>query len=380
VELQLSGPELGKIRAAVVKVFGGSADALDQVNSALTDTLDRSVYGYVIVNQKFDLQVGALLRKANGQGWLPSLLGALQQYAPDSDQLKEVIRNALATASASQVLAVAGGALSGVAEGHADLQQILPGGCIVDVPTLHRRLRCVCRVDYADFSPPGVGTGFLVAADIVLTNWHVVRRLLESSDGEKRKIAGELRFRFDLLNRDDAVDGKGRVATAFLGDDTPVLRFRPAGGGELVNGTGEPRLDQLDYALVRLAERVGEDSVQGGGGNATRGHFQLNTSMPEPAAESALMVLQHPMRGELQFAIGKVLGPNGIGSRIKHTAATQCGSSGSPVLNAALAPIALHNGTSRGTELEKKPYNTAVPLDRIVRDLKDAKASEILQG
>ena len=59
---------------------------------------------------------------------------------------------------------------------------------------------------------------------------------------------------------------------------------------------------------------------------------------------------------------------------MKHTAATQRGSSGSPVLDAALAPIALHNGTRPGTEQEKQSYNTAVPLAHIVADLKGIRA------
>jgi len=380
MRMSLSGPQLGKIRDAIVNVYGGSSDALDELNTALTDNFeDRDIYKYVIVNQKFHLQVAGLLKKANGQGWLPSLLGALQQHCPDAEELQEVIRTALATAPGREVLALAAGGKELPVKVQAELQDILPGGALVDLRTMQRRVRCVCRIDYADLSPPGIGTGFLVGADLVLTNWHVIRRLEEAPEANKPEIAKELRFRFDLLERADAVEAKGRATSAKLGNGSPVLRSSPAAGIEIKAGAGEPGMDALDYALVRLAEHVGNDPVPGGMTGETRGYIQLRTAMPQPAPDSALMVLQHPLRGELQFAIGKVLGPNGTGSRVKHTAATQRGSSGSPVLDAALGPVALHNGTRPGTEQAKQPYNTAVPLVHIVRDLKDAGVSVMLQ-
>jgi hypothetical protein len=376
----LCGPQLGRIRAAIVSAYGGSSDALDELNIALTDNFeDRDVYKYVIVNQKFDLQVATLLKAANGQGWLPALLGALQQRSPDAEELQEVIGTALATAPARQVLALAGGGQELPVKVRTELQEILPGGALVDLPTMQRRVRCVCRIDYADYSPPGTGTGFLVGTDLVLTNWHVVKRIEEAPEGGKAAIAKELRFRFDLLDRVDAVEGNGRAIRAKLDDHSPILRSSPAAGMEITAGSGEPGMNALDYALVRLDEPAGNDRVPGGVAGETRGHIQLRVAMPQPVPDSALMVLQHPLRGELQFAIGRLLGPNGTGSRVKHTAATQKGSSGSPVLDAALAPIALHNGTRQGTEQERQPYNTAVPLAHIVHDLRNAGISEMLQ-
>lgn len=363
-----------------MNVFGGSSDALDELNTVLTDTFEnRDVFKYVVVQQRFPLQVASLVKKANNQGWLPALLGGLQQHAPDAEDLQDVIRTALATAPARQVLDLAAGGRGLSNKEQAELQEILPGGAIVDLGTMQRRVRCVCRIDYADLSPPGVGTGFLVAPDLVLTNWHVVKRVEDAPDANKPEVAKELRFRFDLLERAAAVEAKGRCTGAKADNGSPILRSSPAAGMELKGGTGEPGMDALDYALIRLADRVGDDPVGGEGKPGTRGHFQLHASIPKPLPESALMVLQHPMRGELQFAIGKVLGPNGTGSRVKHTAATQRGSSGSPVLDPALAPVALHNGTRSGTEQEKQAYNTAVPLAHIVRDLADAGMSNMLQ-
>jgi hypothetical protein len=372
LKLHLTGPELGRIRKAIVEVYGGAgANALGLLNLALTDNLEnKAVFDFVSVHDPFPLQVGQLLARANGEGWLPSLLGAVQQDRPEAAVLQELVRSVIATASARQVLDVATGTGPVAAEVRAELQRMLPGGAMVQLATMQRRVRSVCRVDYADLSPPGLGTGFLVGPDLVLTNWHNLKRVIDAP-----AAATQLRFRFDLLDGAAAADNGGRVARA-KANGTPVLRWSPAAGVELPGGTGEPNMQQLDYALVRLDERVADDPVPGGG---TRGHVGLKKTIPAAVAGSALMVLQHPLRGELQFAIGTALGPNETGSRLRHTASTQNGSSGSPVLDAALGALALHNGARTGTERAAQEFNTAVPLTHIVADLVSSGVTEMLE-
>jgi hypothetical protein len=372
LKLHLTGPELGRIRKAIVDTYGGAgANALAALNLALTDNLEnRTVFDFVSVQAPFPLQVGELLARANGEGWLPSLLGAIQQDRPDATVLQDIVRSFIATAPAQLVLNVVAGTGAVAVDVRAELQRMLPGGAIVKLDTMQRRVRCVCRVDYADQSPPGQGTGFLVGPDLVLTNWHVLKRVIEAPGAAK-----ELRFRFDLLDSTAAADARGRVARA-RANGSPVVRSSPAAGVELPGGAGEPTMQQLDYALMRLDERVGDDPVPGGG---TRGHIVLQKAMPQPPIDSGLMVLQHPLRGELQFAIGRMLGLNETGSRLQHTAATQNGSSGSPVLDTALGPVALHNGSRPGTVRSAQPFNTAVPLAHIVTDLAGAGVTEMLE-
>lgn len=375
MKLHLSGPQLGKIKRVIVSAYvGGGPNALSLLNQALTDNLEnRTVFEHVNVYSPFDLQVGELLAKANGEGWLPSLLGAVRADKPDREDLQELLRSFLSTVSAGQVLDAVAGAPTLSETVRADLQQILPGGAIVNPETMRRRMCAVCRVDYADLSPPGAGTGFLVGADLVLTNWHVLKRVIEAP-----AAAANLRFRFDLLSADAAANSAGRVAHA-ASNGSPLLCAKPPGGVELPSGVGEPTMEQLDYALVRLAERVGDDSASNMAGGETRGHFALRRTMPELSAGASLMVLQHPLRGELQFAIGSALGPNDTGSRLKHTAATQNGSSGSPVLDSALDLIALHNGARFGTPRASQSFNTAVPIKHVVGDLIKAGVTEMLQ-
>ena len=139
---------------------------------------------------------------------------------------------------------------------------------------MQRRVRCVCRIDYADLSPPGVGTGFLVGPDLVLTNWHVVRRIQEAPGGNKPRIAKELRFRFDLLERADAVEARGRPTRAKLDNGSPVVAHQPRGrkwrsGRRRRAGHGRARL----CSQSGLAEPVGDDAGVGGKSGETRGPY-----------------------------------------------------------------------------------------------------------
>lgn len=371
MKLQLTGPQLRPIRKAIVSAYiGAGADALNSLNTALTDNLEgKTVFNYVAATSTFDIQVGQLLAQANGQGWLPSLLGAVAADRPEGEDLQELLRSVLVTVPAGQALAVAVGAAMPEAL-RTELQQLLPGSSMVSPETMQRRMRAVCRIDYADQTPTGVGTGFLVGSDLVLTNWHVMRRVVEAPNA-----ASQLRFRFDLSTSAAAADAGGRVATAAAG--AAVRRSRPAGGVELPDGVGEPSVEQLDYALVQLSEAVGNDALPDSSGH--RGHIPLRRTATEPVAGSVLMVLQHPLRGELQFALGKVLGHNEFGSRLEHNAATQRGSSGSPVLDSALSLVALHNGARRDAPRATQDYNTAVPITRIADDLAQAGLANVLQ-
>jgi hypothetical protein len=115
-------------------------------------------------------------------------------------------------------------------------------------------------------------------------------------------------------------------------------------------------------------------------GGGTRGYVPLKKTTPLAAPGSSLMVFQHPLRQQLQFAIGTALGPNETGSRLRHTASTQLGSSGSPVFDAALGAVALHNGARTGTVRASQEFNTAVPLAHIAADLASGGVTEMLEN
>jgi Trypsin-like peptidase domain/Effector-associated domain 1 len=185
-------------------------------------------------------------------------------------------------------------------------------------------------------SKGGFGTGFLVAPDLLMTNWHVVRDNL-SNVKDPRKVV----VRFDY-----EIDAAG---TESPGRQCELADAWDCGHSPLHGG--------LDYALVRLAEPAAEDNDTSG----KRGFIKLDGST-QPAEKEPLMILQHPDAMPLKLSIGTVDRLDVDGKRVNYTANTMGGSSGSPCFNSALVPVALHHWGDVN-------HNRGVRLDAIYRDL-----------
>lgn len=202
---------------------------------------------------------------------------------------------------------------------------------------LGRLRRAVARFEPQPLaeSRANYGTGFLVAPDILMTNWHVVEASLYGASDPKGVIA-----RFDCEVDVSGAETPGRVCG--LADDWDC---------------GHSALVGLDYALIRLKEAPGEDPTGGG----TRGFVRLDGAH-RPNADEPLIILQHPDAMPLKLSIGTVTKVDVNGRRIQYSANTMGGSSGSPCFNAALEPVAMHH---RGNT----DHNRGVRLDAIYNDL-----------
>ena len=118
------------------------------------------------------------------------------------------------------------------------------------------------------------------------------------------------------------------------------VQASPASDLELGIGPGPPTADLLDYALLRLANSIGEQKLSDG---EKRGWFTLSASASTPNDGAILFVFQHPSGKPLKIAPGVARGACDGGLRLRHDANTDHGSSGSPCFNAALDPVALHH-------------------------------------
>lgn len=176
---------------------------------------------------------------------------------------------------------------------------------------LAKLFRSVCRVEPQQGSKASYGSAFLVAGDVVMTNHHVVRGFLG-------KDLEQVVFRFDY-----AMDAKGVVLSAGrtvgLAQDWDLVRD-----------------EQLDFAFVRLAERVATD----GEGRAL---VSLTTTSAIADAEP-LLVLQHPDALPLKLSLGSITNAAKDNGRLAHSANTLGGSSGSPCLTTNLDAFAIHRG------------------------------------
>jgi hypothetical protein len=220
----------------------------------------------------------------------------------------------------------------------------------------------VCRIE----SPvnQAVGTGWLVAPDLLLTNWHVVARVISNE-----KAPASVVCRFDYAS--DAEKTNPGTEFGLAADWCPS--YSPASPREIGNDGEGPGPKYLDYALLRLAQPVGD---QAGPSGAKRGWVATKRGVTAPPAGAVVLVLQHPSGDPLKIAIGVVKEAANGNVRILHDANTLHGSSGSPCLNAKLELVALHNaGDPMYDDGNGAPkQNQAVPLEPILASI-DATAN-----
>ncbi|MBL8744282.1 MAG: trypsin-like peptidase domain-containing protein, partial [Myxococcales bacterium] len=153
-----------------------------------------------------------------------------------------------------------------------------------------------------------MGSGFLVAPDHVLTNWHVVRDAL----AEPARIAAS----FDLLHAPSPEAPRGTDHGC-----SEVMLWRAA----------PPELDPsspfdanpLDYALLRLSSSPPGD----------RGYFDIKAAPATLYTGTRVIVIGHPNRQPLSVSFSQQAGLHGVKPpRAYYDADTLHGSSGSIVL------------------------------------------------
>jgi hypothetical protein len=277
-----------------------------------------------------------LVKTWNGRGLIADLIGGLARAAPFSPDLRVIQTRMLQTFPAVEIAALQGFVSATLI--HQDATSW--------VDTLSIRMRAVCRVDFNAFDPPGIGTGFLVAPDLVLTAHHVVENL-----NPARPLVETAVCRFEYINN---WDRKGRVVR-FMRPQWQVALSLP-GGIEKYPGGSEPGPDELDFALIRLEHPIDAEPVR------------FATDAAEP--KDPLIVLQHPRRAPLRVAFGQTIAYNANGTRLQHNAGTETGSSGSPCLNQRLEVVGLHNATRYPPHGALADYNTAVPMLLILQAFK----------
>jgi hypothetical protein len=227
--------------------------------------------------------------------------------------------------------------------------------------------RRVCRVEVGN---GGGGTGFLVGPDLVLTNYHVVMALLSGP-----RSATPVRCVFDDCA---GLGGAAPTPRAPVGlDPAWAIPNRPFAATDLApDRPGGPAAHELDYALLRLAERVGDEAV----GSVTRGWIDASTSPAPPPKDTPALIVQHPGLPpdftrqdtmKLAFATPGFLGLDASGLRLRHRVNTEKGSSGAPVFDASFRLVGLHHnrGQLRAGAEHLVEWNQAIPLTAIRADL-----------
>jgi hypothetical protein len=163
---------------------------------------------------------------------------------------------------------------------------------------LTEALTCLCRIEI----PLGhfKANGFLVGPKAVLTNWHVVSEIEKLEDPTQASAV------FPKIGTDKQI----QLAVDWRIDSSPE--------------------DDLDFALLNLSKAPPFDWL---------GLFPIPIKM-----RRKIWIPQHATHSDNNFAFGEVLSFNPRSGGVAHDAATQKGSSGSPIFTDDGELIALHQG------------------------------------
>jgi Trypsin-like peptidase domain/Effector-associated domain 1 len=335
------------------------ADALDEL---LLFALDRRREDITLATD-YRSRAFKLIRTADSEGWIFELVSAARDARP---------RNAAIQAVAAEL------DLSAVTP---SLERIIFASVpFMDVSAWRAQLgeleAQVCRVEVPAGLEATVGTGFLVAADLCLTNYHVVRPVIDGIANPRN-----VRLRFDYKR---AADGTiVNEGTKFSLMDEWLLAARPPSAVDDLADPGNqlPALDELDFALLRVQDAPGDRAIGRSDqiADAPKRGWIHRLAAVGFEREHPLVLLQHPEGAPLKLAFGQSAGLNENATRLRHCINTEAGSSGSPCMNAKLEVVALHHAGDPNFDPTHKPtYNSAIPIAAIVNYLQDARINASL--
>lgn len=172
----------------------------------------------------------------------------------------------------------------------------------------------VCRIETKE--KVKLGTGFLVAPGLVLTNYHVLSQL---GDPDVETRLAPLLLRFGAISAKAVSESDGQTFQPRA--DKAVMKSSP--------------IDKLDYVLLRV-----EDAIVKAEGIKPVG-FDLSL----PAKGMGLHILQHPAGESMKVALSSngVTGVYDDVGFVQYLTSAKGGSSGSPCFNDSWMLIALHH-------------------------------------
>lgn len=274
---------------------------------------------------------------------------------------------------ATKTLATAGAAAANAQSG---LQRLVQEGIpFFDIDVWARRMpelqMRVCRIEVAG---KAAGTGFLVGPEVVITNYHVVRRVKTVVPGAPF-MESEVICRFDhMVLKDGSTQAGKPVGLHAQGGILLSAPFHPDEDTEHPE-TAVPTAEQLDFALLRLSQPMGDLSPSGQP-NATPRRWEVLPEAATPVrmnANDCVIIVQHPNGAPMKLAIGMdgVIGYNAGETRLRYRTNTEGGSSGSPIYTGEWKLAGLHHLGDPAREPHKPQYNQAVVLTNLRKFITD---------
>lgn len=348
---QLSGAQRKVLRQAVVAAF-----TFQSLEMLLADHLDKSLAA-LVVPDAIATMVFELIKRMQEEGWTDEFVRAVQAERPNNP----LVRNLTSSLSLIDVEGdksltskfLVKDSLERTVKERAGIANFVAWAD--DLADLRRK---ICRIEDPQVPGKALGTGFLVYRDLVLTNYHVVEKHISGA-----RDPANLSCRFDY-----AIESSGEnagTAEPLAAGPGWLVAYTPYSTVDTGDRGGLPGPNELDYALLKLAEPVGD--VPGPDGDK-RGWIKVSTLPPLPEPTDIVFIVQHPKGEPLKVAVGAIIKRNANDSRVRYDTNTERGSSGSPCFDAKLHLIALHHGGDPDTG-RLAEFNQGIPIDKIVAHL-----------
>lgn len=346
--MDISGQQIGQLSKVLRKAYD-----LARFDEMLRVRLDKNRED-IALGDNFRAIVFRVIRQAEMENWVSALVVAAYESNPtNADMLAFSQQFGLApqnTPTGSQLESIINDANS-----------------LLDIAQWREKLgqieMQVCRVEIKGVA---YGTGFLVGPDALMTNYHVVRTVIEEQNGHKPE---DIVLRFDYKRLSDGSEVNPGTeykltASGWLIDHSP---YDPVDLKPLPEKVGLPDDEKMDYALLRIDGEPAEDTVGQvfSASMPIRGWVEVPTAPFDFKANPALYIVQHPKGDPLKLAIDTdaVINLNADSSRVLYKTNTEPGSSGSPCFNQNWELVALHHGG----DIELMPtWNEGIPMPAIM--------------
>jgi hypothetical protein len=350
-------------RKALLGVMASMFSTVDDFRTFLIDRTGRHLD--VLSDGALSNRISRVLTKADEQEWLGDLIAALKDVAGPS--AKATLDDIDVTGHFAEPQVVAWRTATELA--------------VQDPPALEKIVRAansllpihvwltratdiknrVCRIAVDSGGALAArGSGFLVAADVVLTNHHVIAPLLGGTYDPKH-----VRAQFDHWELADGSAGAGTIVD--LAKDWLIASAPHDPIDTKVHDlTADPKSGNLDFALLRLARKIGSEKK--------RGWMDLGATASPAAAGAPVFIVQHAAGKPMELALDTngVIGYTPKQRRIRYRTNTLSGSSGSPVFNQDWELLALHHaGDPKYPDLDTGQYNEGIPIRTLVQYFED---------
>lgn len=332
----LSGSQKRLLRETLLDAFADPR-AFDQV---MKDN-DLPRLSHMTGGGPVPLQYGEAIEDLEARGKLAMMVEAIRNsdYGGNARIVEIETRLALADTRTEDQAKRHGGGLS--------LERMVSRGGIHNLLEWSERLAAlwpaVCRISYPLGGRTAYGTGFLIAPDRALTNFHVMEPVIAG-----RVAPAEVSVIF----------GYGEGAAGIVpGTPVPLAEdwkgpHAPYAAGDTAVGGTPPGPDELDLCVIRLARAPGAAPVD------------ISKTLP-PEQTGIVYIIQHARGRPVGLSIGQRSRIDGTpANRLRYDADTLGGSSGALVTGGALEPIALHHAGDPDDD-RMAAFNQGIPLNLI---------------